>query len=319
MQRICKLKSISMRADSSDVTIFEGMEQLKHMNIRTINRSDIILHETGSREAAFKAAAFQFVTFTRYPIESVERVDVVEYTEDSPVRRDYEACREEFLQKGLSVVEVLVFHGTPRGHTVRNIVTDGFKVGGVDAGIPVTHGAVYGPGVYTAIGPATAQHYARGVNAVVLAKGLRGKVGSIGDVAADSVTANQDWIVFRRGCQLMPLYVVYFDPLKTGRSFSPPSIYAPTYAPAYAPAPAPNRLCHVPLTGLPGNSTAVVRPLSVTGSVNSTSGVGTPAAGGTIATGSADTTVASGGESAERQRNTRSRGNRSHPIDDGQA
>lgn len=179
--------------------------------VHTISRENLALHEISKEQSEFQRAAFQFFTFTKYPIECVQRVDVIQYGAESEVRKKYDICKQEFATQGESIVEVLVFHGTPNLQNVQNIMTHGFKVGGVD--VKLAHGAAYGAGVYTAIGPATAQQYAQGTNAIILAKGLRGRIGANGDTTAHSINANHDWIVFRRACQLLPLYVVYFNPV----------------------------------------------------------------------------------------------------------
>lgn len=181
--------------------------------VHTISRSDLSLHEISKEQSEFQKAAFQFFTFTKYSIECVERVEAIEYGPDSEVRTSYEHCRESFAAQGLPTVESLVFHGTPSVENVRNIVTHGFKVGGVDKGVGVAHGSAHGPGVYTAISPSTPQQYARGTNAIILAKGLRGAQtqSHLKGKHANSVCPNPDWIIFRKGCQVLPLYVVYFN------------------------------------------------------------------------------------------------------------
>jgi hypothetical protein len=181
--------------------------------VHSIARSDFSLHEISKEQSEFQKAAFQFFTFTNYPIEYVERVEVIEYGPNSEVRTNYECCRASFAAQGLSTVEALVFHGTPSLDNVRKIVTHGFKVGGKDEGVGVAHGSAHGLGVYTAISPSTPQQYGAGSNAIILAKGLRGKQAQNHhtDMKANSVCPNADWIIFREGCQVLPLYVVHFN------------------------------------------------------------------------------------------------------------
>lgn len=181
--------------------------------VHSISRNDLALHEISKEQSEFQKAAFQFFTFTKQPIECVERVEVIEYGPRSEVRTNYESCREDFAARDLPTVEILVFHGTPTIGNVHKIVISGFKVGGVDKGVKVAHGSAYGPGVYTAISPHTPQQYAKGTNAIILAKGLRGKVATQNGFAlnANSVSPNPDWVIFKKGCQVLPLYVVYFN------------------------------------------------------------------------------------------------------------
>jgi hypothetical protein len=181
--------------------------------VHSIARSDLSLHEISKEQSEFQKAAFQFFTFTKYPIEYVKRVEVIEYGPNSKVRTNYECCRASFAAQGLSTVEALVFHGTPSLDTVRKIVTHGFKVGGKDEGVGVAHGSAHGLGVYTAISPSTPQSFCAGSNALILAKGLRGKQtqNHHTNKKANSVCPNADWIIFKEGCQVLPLYVVHFN------------------------------------------------------------------------------------------------------------
>lgn len=202
-----------------------GMDVLVH----NISRSSLALHEISKEQSEFQKAAFQFFTFTRQPIECVERVEVIEYGPRSKVRMSYEQCRERFASEGIPTTEVLVFHGTPSVDNIRGIIIHGFKVGGVEPGVKVAHGSVHGPGVYTAIGPSTPQQYARGTNAIILAKGLRGRDihCHTSDLTANSVCPNPDWIVFKKGCQVLPLYVVYFSfrPISSDSACALPHIH----------------------------------------------------------------------------------------------
>jgi hypothetical protein len=88
----------------------------------------------------------------------------------------------------------------------------GFKVGGVDPGVPVRHGAAYGNGVYSATGPAIAMGYNGGNNRVILARALVGtqKQQPRADAETDSWVPQKDWMIFKSGQQILPCYVVYF-------------------------------------------------------------------------------------------------------------
>ena len=110
------------------------------------------------------------------------------------------ACKDIFNAARKPTNEIWVFHGTTL-QAVKLIVEDGFKVGGVD--ISMTHGAAFGPGVYTAVGPNTAMDYARGNRCVILARGMLGGQGDHG-------VGGQDYKIFRSSHQLLPCYVVHF-------------------------------------------------------------------------------------------------------------
>jgi hypothetical protein len=232
-ETIGSINYFSVEMDISSEWQFEGERIGGDVIIHNIFRNSLALHEISKEQSEFQKAAFQFFTFTKYPIECVERVEVIEYGPGSEVRQNYERCRESFSDQGLSTVESLVFHGTPSVDNVRNIVTGGFKVGGLDPGVRVAHGSAHGPGVYTAISPSTPQQYARGTNAIILAKGLRGRDihRHTSDPSANSVCPNSDWIIFKQGCQVLPLYVVYFN---HGNSSS--SQHRPRLTPALRPS-----------------------------------------------------------------------------------
>jgi hypothetical protein len=99
-----------------------------------------------------------------------------------------------------------VFHGT-RLESVKSILTKGFMVGGRD--ITAVNGTAYGQGVYTAIGPDDPFQYGQNM-VVILAKALPGATGERDDGSCDCWKPRDklDWVIFREGKQLLPVYVL---------------------------------------------------------------------------------------------------------------
>lgn len=123
------------------------------------------------------------------------------------VKAAFEATKREFKARGLGTTSHWVFHGTdPRN--IEPIMCDGFKVGGVDEGIKVAHGSSYGYGVYTAAGPAVPLTYSGG-HTIILAAALEGSQSRGKTPACDSWAPQEDWVIFNRGGQLHPKYVIH--------------------------------------------------------------------------------------------------------------
>jgi hypothetical protein len=94
------------------------------------------------------------------------------------------------------------------------IIADGFKVGGAGE-VKVKNGTSHGSGVYTGTGPAAAVQYGRGSGRVILAKALVGNPcevypSTVYGWGRDSWSPEKDWMVFKEGHQLQPLYVIHF-------------------------------------------------------------------------------------------------------------
>eukprot|EP00658_Telonema_sp_P-2_P041060 TRINITY_DN29367_c0_g1_i1.p1 TRINITY_DN29367_c0_g1~~TRINITY_DN29367_c0_g1_i1.p1 ORF type:complete len:597 (+),score=99.06 TRINITY_DN29367_c0_g1_i1:199-1989(+) len=119
----------------------------------------------------------------------------------------FHAKRAEFTESGRPADEIWVFHGTKQ-QNIEPIMQTGFKVGGVDVGVPVVNGAMHGNGVYTALGPNTPMGYGN-CNRVILARAVPGRDGAQGH--SDSWRPSGDWIIFARGQQLLPQYVVHYE------------------------------------------------------------------------------------------------------------
>ena len=159
---------------------------------------------SGVRETMeFNMAAMQFVKLTGRSHESVTKVEVYDC---AAVKIAFNKEKRELTKRGRDE-EKWVFHGTPDQNNVPLIMTTGFKVGGAD--VAIANGDAYGRGVYTALGPSTPMGYAGGTGRVILARGLLGENGA--QSVGDSWSPNRDWVIFRRGSQLLPRYVVHFS------------------------------------------------------------------------------------------------------------
>lgn len=162
----------------------------------------------------FSKSAFQFCNLTDKPPSSVLMVDV--YVDNHFVEEQFydtrRRFREKYDEKGR---ECWVFHGT-RSENIAKIMVEGFGVGGEDVG--VKNGSAYGKGVYTATGPTTPITYARDCRCIILARALEGKHSPTKRhpnpketlQTCDSWSPVKHWMVFRKGCQLLPRYVVYY-------------------------------------------------------------------------------------------------------------
>ncbi|KAG5185220.1 hypothetical protein JKP88DRAFT_142589, partial [Tribonema minus] len=82
----------------------------------------------------------------------------VDVYESETTRDAFYSTRAAFARAGKPLGETWVFHGTHARNKLP-IMAGGFKVGGVDAGIPVVNGAAYGHGVYMATTPLTPMAY----------------------------------------------------------------------------------------------------------------------------------------------------------------
>ena len=72
----------------------------------------------------------------------------------------YERKHCELKEKGYDERR-FVFHGT-REDNIDSILSDGFKIGGIDT--KVANGNVFGVGIYTAVDPGLSACYAKGIS-----------------------------------------------------------------------------------------------------------------------------------------------------------
>ncbi|KAG5183668.1 hypothetical protein JKP88DRAFT_316418 [Tribonema minus] len=156
---------------------------------------------------------------------TVTRVDVYE---SAATREAYDKMRAQLADDRRDTQETWVFHGSDRKN-VKKICVGGFKVGG--DGIAVKNGAIYGNGVYTAIGPSAPLSYATSHGAhskgcVILARAMKGRhtrqsnwlnspdagdSWGTADANGTKPAGTEDWVVFRATAQLLPVYVVHFE------------------------------------------------------------------------------------------------------------
>jgi hypothetical protein len=165
----------------------------------------------------FSFASMQFCRLLNKDPSAVNKVDAIVYEPLSSVARNYAMMKQRFAVAGKPTKELLVFHGTDETCT-RQIICEGFKIGGADDGVGIKHGRCFGPGVYAATGPGTPAKYEFGGagGRVILAVALVGSpappsMHSPHD-AFDSFYPNNDSVVLKDGKQLLPLFVVYFNP-----------------------------------------------------------------------------------------------------------
>jgi hypothetical protein len=143
-----------------------------------------------------------------------ERLNVVQVDvyNNTMLKQRFNLQKDNFVTNlgAAAQTAVWVFHGTPDDARINAIMKDGFKVGGVDPGVPVLNGAVHGHGVYTASGPDTPMQYGlQGLGKkILLCKALEGKIGTTSD---DSWKPKGDWVIFKSGAQLYPIYVIHIQ------------------------------------------------------------------------------------------------------------
>jgi hypothetical protein len=159
----------------------------------------------------FNIAASQFCIL----VGGGYRVTRVEHYVNEDTRQRFDTKAAAFRAQGKPEERTWVFHGT-QAAKAPTIMAEGFAIGGSTSAVPVANGAVFGAGVYTAIGPRTPMMYSARENAscVILAQGLRGVFHATeqGDATADSWRGkvDSDWCVFRAAEQLLPVYIVHY-------------------------------------------------------------------------------------------------------------
>lgn len=117
-------------------------------------------------EALYCRAEAQFHRMMKSATSSPVRIDVVV---NECVAQRYEDARAAFVASGRPVEEEYAFHGTGEPN-IHKIVSQGFKVGGVD--VPMTNGASYGPGVYLAKHPELSMKLTRGARSLLVVRFL---------------------------------------------------------------------------------------------------------------------------------------------------
>ena len=199
IKRVAEVRKVASQAVEMPWTIEPERIPRKKLNKYVLEARAMTSAVTKETEE-FNKACGHFTRLLGQQQSAVTKVEVLEYHPDCPVRTQFVSCKENFNAKRKPTNEIWVFHGTTL-HAVKLIAEDGFKVGGVD--VPMTNGAAYGAGVYTAVGPNSAMGYARDARCVILARGMLG-------APEDHGVGGQDFKIFRRSHQLLPCYVVHF-------------------------------------------------------------------------------------------------------------
>lgn len=95
---------------------------------------------------------------------------------------------------------ILVFHGTTRS-ALRKIVSEGFKIGGVE--VRRRHGKLHGNGVYTSTDPQDSVGFSEGKRVIA----------SFALIDIEGIHQKQigKWYVILNGKQMLPCYIVHFN------------------------------------------------------------------------------------------------------------
>ena len=132
------------------------------------------------------------------------QVSKISYVVNAPLEAMFLDCRRRLAAEGYPSDIIFVFHGTSRKN-ITQIMKNGFKVGGV-GGHPVTHGALYGSGIYTSKYGQVPARFSSDMCLVAC-------MGLPGNPDTHSIVPKQrpDWVIFKHPEQLLPCYVVYFE------------------------------------------------------------------------------------------------------------
>ena len=147
--------------------------------------------------------------YVRLSGSTASRVQQVELYKSEKTTAAFEEMKNALKARGSPVKEMYVYHGT-REANIEEIMINGFQVGG--EGVPVRHGSTYGRGVYAATGPRTPERFAKDSNKIILARALPGVGGTSETDDCDSWRRpGLDYVIFRHGVQLLPVYVIHLN------------------------------------------------------------------------------------------------------------
>ena len=186
-------------ASSTSVTQLSGGATLRSLAVASVGSLARESHEWNMAVGQFKRLNGSSGSY---------RVVSVDVYSCPAVAAAFQTKKQEFARRGAPTDEIWIFHGT-MAKNVGPIMTGGFKVGGVDRGVAVAHGAAHGSGVYTAKGAGTPMGYTGGAKEVILARAMQGSVGAQG--SSDCWEPQSDWAIFRDGKQLLLVYVLRFQ------------------------------------------------------------------------------------------------------------
>ena len=153
--------------------------------------------------------AFNFALehYLRLSGSTAGRVRQVDWYKSEKTMAAFGQMKSDFEATGRSVNEMWVFHGTDAN--VDEIMINGFEIGG--DGVDVRNGATHGHGVYTATGPRRPERYAPNSKKIILARALPGISGTAETDHCDSWRPEKDYVIFRQGDQLLPVYVIHLN------------------------------------------------------------------------------------------------------------
>jgi len=185
-------KEVLVKAEN-DIILTRTLERTPHGRI------------VGTDESKLTAEDYaEFIDIVRKFEHDQYKVTKVTYVVNSYLSKRYLDLQKEYMEQGIPIEEVLVFHGTVKS-IIASIVKYGFKVGGQN-GHPIVHGALFGPGIYTSKDGSSPAQFSYD-KCIVACLGLPGASG----VNHSIPFQHGNWIIFKSAEQLLPCYIIYFE------------------------------------------------------------------------------------------------------------
>ena len=188
-------------------TLFSGKKSVKNLSNSVIFKRTLVRDRFGNVECVDDVTDTddhdRFYEIAQKFDQDNRRVICIEFVVNQAQHEKYNARKIEFSENNISTKEILVFHGT-RKKNIKKIITDGFKVGGVD-GHESVNGSAYGKGIYTSTVAETPVSYADNPCVVAL-KCLPGNKEQHCTVPRGKPT----WLILHSSSQTLPCYVIYF-------------------------------------------------------------------------------------------------------------
>lgn len=168
------------------------------------------------------------------PFPTLRMVTHVDLYKSPTTTLAFDQARQLLAKKYRPTNAVWVYHPTTDEADVEAIMIDGFKVG--CDGVVIPDRGEKKRGVYGATGPFAANYDT--TKKVILSRALPGLVGVRPDQNCDSWTSGNNWVAFRSAKQLLPVYVLHFQPLiDLPPIVDPPDADPPQDEPAALPTP----------------------------------------------------------------------------------
>eukprot|EP00117_Sycon_ciliatum_P005144 scpid15069/ scgid9213/ NFX1-type zinc finger-containing protein 1 len=185
---------------------------------------------TGIRESLYRFAESQFHRmYLKTGYKTKPNVLQVDCKNNPQLIKAFEGKVAEFEKLDIPTSETLSFHGTSKDTCVV-IMDEGFRIGGQDSGVSVSHGNVYGTGVYLAETPNTSDYYAKDgqmilctflpgrIEKTITAQGTTQKTPESGGATSLRTPFHDQEdqiinVVYTRE-QVLPLCVVHYEGLK---------------------------------------------------------------------------------------------------------